>query len=120
MWRTDGEILPIELIDPPDDARLDHGLAVNGVSLDTAYTGWSGTAVIDWPEWGARLTMRAHGPVGHLVVYTPPGEPYFCAEPVSNCTDAINLAASGRTDTGMIELPAGQSVQARIVFSPTA
>jgi aldose 1-epimerase len=118
MWRTDEEVLPLELIDPPAEARLDRGLAVADVPLDTAYAGWSGTAVIEWPEWRASLTMRAEGPLGHLVVYTPPGESYFCAEPVSNCTDAFNLAAQGRGDTGLIELPAGRSVQAKVRFSP--
>lgn len=119
MWRTDAEVLAVELIDAPNDARLDQGFAVNDISLDTAYAGWSGTAVIDWPEWNARLTLRADGPLGHLVVYTPTGESYFCAEPVSNCTDAFNLVALGRSGTGMIELPAGQTTQAKIVFSPT-
>ena len=27
---------------------------------------------------------------GHLIVYTPPGEDFFCVEPVSHMTDAIN------------------------------
>ena len=119
MWRTDGAALPLELIDPPAEARLDRGLAVASVPLDTAYAGWSGTAVIEWPEWRASLTMRAAGPLGHLVVYTPPGESYFCAEPVSNCADAFNLAAQGRGDTGLIELPPGQTVGAKITLSPT-
>jgi len=55
-----------------------------------------------------------------LVVYSPPGEPYFCAEPVTNCTDAFNLAVQGRTDTGMIVLAPGEVVTVIIRFTPIA
>jgi aldose 1-epimerase len=62
--------------------------------------------------------MIAEGPLGFLVVYTPPGEDFFCAEPVSNATDAFNLAAAGRTDTGMLVLEPGRSASARVTFTP--
>jgi aldose 1-epimerase len=55
------------------------------------------------------------------VVYAPRNEPYFCAEPVSNITDAFNLCHT-RDDTGMLVLEPGASVKAEITFSirPTA
>ena len=67
------------------------------------FTGWSGTARIAWPERGASLVMAAERPLSFLTLYTPAGEPYFCAEPVSNITNAFNLAP-GRDDTGLIVL----------------
>ena len=45
--------------------------------------------------------MTATAALGFLVVHTPSGEDYFCAEPVSNCTDAFNLVHT-RADTGML------------------
>jgi aldose 1-epimerase len=56
--------------------------------------------------------------MGFFVVYTPTGEPYFCAEPVSNATDAVNLVAAGRDDTGLLVLEPGETASARIVFAP--
>jgi len=118
MWRTDERALPLALVTPEPGRTPEHGLAVDRVALDNVFTEWSGTALIDWPEDGRRLTLQASGPLGFLVVYTPPGEPYFCAEPVSNCTDAFNLAAAGRDDTGMIVLAPGEHVAATVRFTP--
>ncbi len=62
-------------------------------------------------------TVTADDPLRFLVVYTPPGESYFCAEPVSHCTDAFNLADRGRNDTGMIVLPPGKAASATVRFA---
>lgn len=118
MWETDDRILPTRLVAPehPRDPRA--GLAVDAVALDNCFTGWEGHARIDWPERGNALTMTAEGLLGFLVVYSPPGENFFCAEPVSNATDAFNLAADGRRDTGMFVLDPGRTASARIGFAP--
>ena len=117
MWDTDGEVMPTALIDPPADRRLDLGVSVDGVVMDNVFTGWSGRAMIEWPESQARLTMTADEPLSFFVVYTPPGEAYFCAEPVSHCTDAFNLADQGRDDTGIIVLRPRESVTAAVHFA---
>ncbi|MFO0292630.1 MAG: aldose 1-epimerase [Rhodospirillales bacterium] len=118
LWETDARILPTRLVAPeqPRDPRA--GLAVDRVALDNCFAGWAGRAEIAWPETGDGLEMIAEGPVRFLVVYTPPGEDFFCAEPVSNATDAFNLAAAGRTDTGMLVLEPGRSASARVTFTP--
>jgi aldose 1-epimerase len=118
LWETDDAILPTSLVAPeaPRDPRI--GLAVDAVPLDNCFTGWGGHAEIVWPETETALAMTADGPMGFFVVYTPTGEPYFCAEPVSNATDAVNLAAAGRDDTGLLVLEPGQAASARIVFAP--
>ena len=64
-----------------------------------------------------RMTMTATGQLSFLVVYTPAGEDFFCVEPVSNCTDAFNLAAQGRADTGMRVLPPGETMHTTITFT---
>jgi aldose 1-epimerase len=53
------------------------------------------------------------------VVYSPAGEDFFCVEPVSHCTDAFNLAAQGRADTGMLTLHPGASLSAAMRFRPS-
>jgi aldose 1-epimerase len=119
MWATDAEVMPTARVDA--DPRLGgaHGLPVADVMLDNAFTGWHGQATITWPERGARLLLDADAPLGFLVVYSPAGQDYFCVEPVSHCTDAFNLAAQGRADTGMVTLQAGASVSAIVRLRPS-
>jgi aldose 1-epimerase len=119
MWATDAEVMPTALVDA--DPRLGgaHGLPVADVMLDNAFTGWHRQATITWPERRARLLLDADAPLGFLVVYSPAGRDYFCVEPVSHCTDAFNLAAQGRADTGMLTLQAGASVSAIMRLRPS-
>ncbi|MBI3707977.1 MAG: aldose 1-epimerase [Proteobacteria bacterium] len=118
MWRTDDEIMPIDLVEPPSGLRQSEGLALDGSALDNCFTGWRRRAEIVWPEWNAHLTLTADEPLSFLVVYTPPGQDHFCVEPVSHCTDAFNLANAGRNDTGMLVLDPGARLQTRIAFTP--
>jgi aldose 1-epimerase len=117
IWETDAEILPTVLADPGQARDLGRGLAVDSIALDNCYAGWSGSAVVAWPERGMRMTMTATGDLAFLVVYTPAGADFFCAEPVSNCTDAFNLAAQGRDDTGMRVLNPGQTMRTTVDFT---
>lgn len=115
MWTNDAQSMPAELVDPPN---LD-GLDPSAVRLDNNFIGWSGRARIDWPEWRASLEMRAEGPFACFVIYTPPGERYFCAEPATNCIDAFNLAAQGRRDTGMLVIGPGEELGGRVHLVPS-
>jgi aldose 1-epimerase len=117
LWLTDADV-PVECVVPPPDRDPGRGLTVDRVALDNAFVGWDGQAVVTWPERGARLRLATRGPLGTLVVYTPPGQPFFCAEPVSHITDAFNLAAAGRPDTGMLTLGPGESATATLTLTP--
>ena len=117
MWETDSEVLPTRLV-PAGHADPAGGLAVSKVELDTVFTGWSRHARIDWPELGQALDLEADTPLNFLTVYTPANEPFFCAEPVSNITNAFNLEASG-VETGQIVLAPGSSQSARVRFVPS-
>lgn len=118
IWLTDAEILPTERVAPAPDRDPRPGLAVDRVALDNVFVGWDGRAVVTWPERGARLRLAASSLLRTLVVYTPPAQPFFCAEPVSHVTDAFNLAAGGEADTGMLTLAPGESVQATCTLTP--
>jgi aldose 1-epimerase len=116
MWLTDEEVMPTTLAPPPLETDLSHGLAVDAVALDNCFVGWRGCAVIEWPEAAARLVITAKSPLDFLVVYTPRGRPFFCIEPVSHVTDALNLAAAGRTDTGARALEPGETLRALVIL----
>ncbi len=113
MWKTDAEVMPTELI----KADLSGGLRPAEAALDNCFTGFAGQAVIDWPERHASLTLQADGDLSFLVVFTPPGEDFFCVEPVSHSTDAVNLAAQ-RGDTGLKVLQPGERFAATLSFIP--
>ena len=118
FWEIDREVMPTRLIAVPGHADPTRGMTISTVDLDNCYTGFGGHAVVTWPELRASVSMTASASLSFLVVYAPPTESYFCVEPVSNSTDAFNLAAAGRRDTGMLTLEPGQSVSARVIFEP--
>ena len=119
MWATDAEVMPTALTEPDPRLRIGDGLPIAEAVLDNAFTGWQRQATIFWPERNARLTIDADSPLDFLVDYSPAGEDFFCAEPVSHCTDAFNLAAQGRDDTGMLTLQSGANLSATVRFRPS-
>jgi aldose 1-epimerase len=118
IWLTDAEILPVSCVAPPPDRDPRRGLAVDRTALDNVFVGWDGHAVVTWPERAARIRLAASEPLRTLVVYTPRGQSFFCAEPVSHITDAFNRAAAGQADTGMLTLAPGESVRATFILTP--
>jgi aldose 1-epimerase len=102
VWLTDAEILPTEKTDVPPGWDLSASRRVADLALDNVFTGWTGDAMVTWPERRARLVLSATQPLlSFLVLYTPRGSDFFCVEPASHCTDAINLAREGVADTGL-------------------
>ena len=117
IWLTNAEMLPTELASSPVTARLSAGVTIETVTLDNGFTGWNRRAVIDWPELGARLVMTAEPPLDFLTVFIPPSLPFFCVEPVSHATDALNL--SGPTaEVGRRRLAPGVTLRASITLTP--
>jgi aldose 1-epimerase len=101
-WRADAEVLPVERIAVPSDWDFARGRRVDEVALDNCFDGWDGRATIAWPGKRLRLDLAAAAPFRHLVVYTPPGKPYFCAEPVSHANGRVgsSVLAPGATLAG--------------------
>ncbi len=113
MWRADGEVMPVALETGGIVDRLRAGLALDEADLDNNFVGWDRHARIDWPAQGdtpARsLRIEADPVLDHFVVYAPPGGDHFCAEPVSQCTDWLNLLDRyGRGPLGGARLAAGE------------
>jgi aldose 1-epimerase len=61
------------------------------------------------------LSIEAGGLFRNLVVYTPPGQDFFCVEPVSHMTNAINRLASMRGH-GLRSLAPGETLQGEVAF----
>ncbi|HBZ69728.1 MAG TPA: aldose 1-epimerase [Deltaproteobacteria bacterium] len=87
------------------------------VALDHCFAGWDGHAEIRWPESRVRVVMEASARLRHVIVYSPPAQPFFAVEPVSHANDGFNLFASGQPGTGVVVLAAGESLEGSFSLS---
>ncbi|MBI1243483.1 MAG: aldose 1-epimerase [Alphaproteobacteria bacterium] len=117
VWRNDEAMMPMALDPVPPAWNFEDGRLVAPLSVDNCFAGWSGSLAVEWPESGVRLDLTADPVFGHLVVFVPPGRTFFCVEPVSHCNDGMNLAAKGRTDTGVVVLAPGESLSGWVLMA---
>ncbi|WP_066781788.1 aldose 1-epimerase [Sphingomonas sp. CCH5-D11] len=105
VWLADKEMLPAEhaAADALGDWSVG-GALVRPDLVDHCYTGWRGVATIERDDGDVVLTGEG---TSALHVYVPPGEAFFCAEPVTAMPDAVNrgeaasLAPGARTTIAM-------------------
>jgi aldose 1-epimerase len=108
VWLADATKIPTELVPVPPQWDFSQGRLVDGLDIDHCFTGWCGEAIIDWPYGSCRLA--APPPLDKLVIYVPPGQDFFCVEPVSHVNDGFNLRARGVADTGIRDLAPGEAL----------
>lgn len=98
----------------PIDASQDfaHGRPLGDQNFDTCFAGWDGKATITWPSSGVRAHVACDATLDHLILFAPPGKPFFALEPVSNANNGFNLAALGDPDAGMRVLAPGETLRA--------
>ena len=94
----------------PPEWQFDKGLKISELELDTCFGGFDGKAELIWPSRNRKINMTAYSDFGHVVVWSPAGENFFCVEPVTNATDAFNLASRGVTGTGIKTLDPEESL----------
>ena len=94
----------------PPEWQFDKGLKISGLELDTCFGGFDGKAEVIWPSRNRKINITAYSDFGHVVVWSPTGENFFCVEPVTNATDAFNLASRGVAGTGIKTLDPEESL----------
>jgi aldose 1-epimerase len=79
----------------PYDLRVPVSLA--NLRLDDVYWGMLPEHAPGYEarDKGLKVTLGASKEFTHMVVYTPPGKPFFCMENQTCSTDAHNLHARG-------------------------
>lgn len=116
VWLADAHKVPRQR--EPLPARWDFTKAprLASLDLDNCFDGWDGRVEIRWPEHNLTLLIEAERVFGHLVVYVPPGEDFFCVEPVSNANDGFNLFDRGVPGTGVRVIEPGETLAGKIRF----
>lgn len=123
MWIGDAEVLPTALEVAAEVVQLREGVVLADLDLDNNFVGWEHRTLVEWPldERGPRrsLLMQAQPPLDYFVLYSPRGCDHFCAEPVSQCTDWLNLLPQyGHGPLGGARLAPGQTLEARFTLTP--
>ncbi len=81
-WDNDDSGLPTHRVAQPGIAG-----AVANLAFDNCFEGWHGPALIRDELLAMRLTSSAT----YLVVFTPDTKPYYCVEPVSHVSNAVQM-----------------------------
>jgi aldose 1-epimerase len=124
MWRGDAEVMPTTLEAGEAVKRLGSGVVLSELDLDNNFVGWDREAVVEWPADAdgphRSLVMRAQPPLDYFVVYCPRGFDHFCAEPVSQCTDWLNLLPQyGHGPLGGARLAPEETLSAQFDLLPS-
>lgn len=112
MWAADDQRLPTGLVQPDFLPQLARGLVLETLDLDHNFIGWNHAFTVRWPGRQRQAVLRAAPPLDFFVLYCPRGQDHFCAEPVSNCTDWLNLPGRPAHEVGGGVVAPGQSAQA--------
>lgn len=109
VWLNGSDSLPDRQVAPPNGWDYRNGQSVDDPALDNCFTGWDGSAILHGDAFS--LTIQGASNLRYLQVYTPPGQDFFCVEPVSHMPDAINRAADD-----MWSLAPGEQAETQITF----
>jgi aldose 1-epimerase len=97
----------------PPDMDFTSLAPVGARDIDHCFGGWDGRATIAYPSAGLSLAFECDPVFGHVIVYTPPGKPFFAVEPVTHANDGFNLLAAGEPGTGVRVLGPGERLSGR-------
>ena len=114
VWLPDARKIPQRRVPLPAPWDFARGLPLAPLDLDHCFGGWDGRAELRWPEADLTLSIEATPPLGHLVIYVPPDQDFFCLEPVSHANDGFNLLERGAEGTGVRVLAPGETLGATI------
>jgi len=79
---------------------------IRHLDFDNCFEGWRGAANLR----DEKLALKVTSSLPYLVVFTPPTRDYFCVEPVSHVSNAIQMADPAAH--GLVALPAGETMEA--------
>ena len=106
MYQQAGDRSP--MVDVPGDMDFSQPAAIGERDIDHCFGGWDGRASITYPRAGIRIDIECEPVLNHVIIYTPPGKPFFAVEPVTHANDAFNMLTHGATGSGARVLQPGE------------
>jgi aldose 1-epimerase len=114
VWTIDEEIMPVDRA--PATGRYDLvRRKVCGQDLDNGYDGWSGEAVLRWPDRGRGLRMTSEAP--RFQLYSPASGGLIAAEPVTNANAALNRPEEEWASLGLWLLQPDEQAELKARFA---
>lgn len=110
QWRWDNELMPIAKETNALAEALARGRKVTGLPVTAEYAGWDGRALIEWQAAGVRLELTTTPRLGHVVMWLPEGESFFCFEPICHATDALNEYPGATPGEDFVILEPGETM----------
>lgn len=96
VWSETPDHLPDRYLEHDPDWDFSDAPRLPDRWLNNAFTGWTGTARIEWPSRKLAATIAADDPLRTLILYSPSGTADFISiEPVSHSVDAHNRTGRG-------------------------
>ena len=114
LWLSGDDWLPVRHVPAPPAWQFGVAYPLPAAMVNHAFTGWSGYTSVVWPKRRLSLTIAAN--TEYYVLYTPPGEDFFCFEPVDHPINAMNLPG-GAEANGMTELAPGERLVRQFGFT---
>lgn len=112
VWTNGPDHMPALRVPAEGEWSFAHMRDAGHAPIDNCYAGWSGSAFLRWPREGYALTLESSPELRHLVLFTPPEQPYIGVEPVSNMNDGLNRTVIA--DSGIRVLAPGQRMEGHI------
>lgn len=116
-WTSDSDGLPVSLDERVSARDWWEGMPAAARLVDTVYTGREGVLAIEFPERGVRLAITPSAELPFTGIFVPDHDDFFCVEPVSHATNAVNARSGGN---GLIWLNPGESLEASIGFAASS
>jgi aldose 1-epimerase len=116
VWTMNEHKLPVAPVAVPAQSDFSAARALDGWHSDHCYTGWDGTAILDYGDY--RVQVSSDEDVTRLVCFAPDdGRPIIAIEPVTHINNAVALEARGAPDTGIRWLAPGEEMTLSIAIA---
>lgn len=116
VWQSDKRMIPKAREPLPPAWDFSRSPRIEVLEMDNCFGGWDGHLAIHWPESSLTLRVEADPLFQNLVVYIPPGQDFFCVEPVSHANNGFNMMEDGAEDSGTRVLAPGESLSGKVRF----
>ena len=89
-WTTDDIPVPTAWRALDATERFDDGRLLDDLAIDQCFTGWTGHAVIAWPDRPFAVSLSASANADVVQLYAPPAQPFFCLEPMTHVPNTLD------------------------------